>query len=207
MRQRHESLRRWSARLAGLAVLGLLVSATAAQAQWQNKSTMTFSKAVMVPGATLQPGEYVFHLMHIKPTLHTIQILDTNQKTVAIVQAVPKKRMDLDGDSELVFRNTPAGSAPALKAWFYPGTRYGHEFIYSEDEARKLASQSETLVLSGTAGGDRATATLVMYDAEGKSQPYAGDDDVTREWDEWSKKNPATDEDTRDETEDPRNRF
>lgn len=49
----------------------MLVATASAEAQWLNKSTMTFSKAVMVPGATLQPGEYVVNLRDLKPTLHS----------------------------------------------------------------------------------------------------------------------------------------
>ena len=185
---RHASWRRWSTRLACLTAVAFLVTTASAEAQWLNKSTMSFSKAVMVPGATLQPGEYVFNLMDIKPTLHTIEILNKDEsKTIAIVQAIPIKRMELDATSELEFRNTPAGSPPALKAWFYPSTRYGHEFIYPEQEARKLATQGKTLVLSEMPGSDTAAATLVLFDAEGKQAPWKANEDVMREWDEWMK--------------------
>ena len=174
---------------AGIAAAALIATATPAQAQWQNKSTMEFSEPVMVPGHTLQPGTYVFDLMEVKPTLHTIRIMNEDEsKTIAIVQAVPQKRMDMEqGASELKFRNTPAGSAPALKAWYYPGTRYGHEFIYPEDEARKLASQSKSLVLAEKLGEDQATSTLVMLNAEGSGEPYTSNEEITREWEAWAR--------------------
>lgn len=197
---RHPSWRRWSMRLAGLAAAAMLVTTASAEAQWLNKSTMTFSRAVMVPGATLQPGEYVFNLKDIKPTLHTIEIMNKDEsKTIAIVQAIPIKRMELDVTSELEFRNTPAGSPPALKAWFYPSTRYGHEFIYSDKDARKLATQGQTMVLAEMPGSDTAKSTLVLFDADGQQAPWKANEDVMREWDAWMKQHHGKgDKDTTD---------
>lgn len=70
-------------------------------------------------------------------------------------QAVPTKRADRSGDVVLRFNPTDAGTPPALKSWFYPGTSYGHEFIYPDEQAREIAQRTKSIVLStDVPGGD-----------------------------------------------------
>lgn len=188
MRQ-HDISRTWSARLASLTVAGLLFTAGAVEAQWLNKSTMTFSKPVMVPGATLAPGTYVFELHDLLPTLHTIQIkTEDESRIIATAQAVPVKRMDLDGTTTLEFTSPTAEAPPAMKAWFYPGTRYGHEFLYPEAQARKIAETSKMKVLSEDPPAGDADGGVFVFDQTGNRMRYTSDAEVTREWGEWSKK-------------------
>lgn len=187
---RHDIWQKWWARLTSLAVVGLLISAASARADgWNDKSTLRFSSPVMVPGATLEAGEYVFKLMDLKTNRHMVQILSADEsRVIAVTQAVPVKRSDVAGTTTLTFRATESGTPPALKAWYYPGTQYGHEFIYSGDEARQIAARSKTLVLSDdwAADDDASKGMLRMYDAKGTSQPWRADDAVVREWHDYT---------------------
>ena len=65
---------------------------------------------------------------------------------VATVHAVPVKRKDSSGD--IVLRFNEQGAPVALRAYFYPNSMYGHQFVYDDTEARDIASRTKTIVLT-----------------------------------------------------------
>ena len=90
---------------------------------------------------------------------------------------------------------TDAGdtATAAIKAWYYPGSRYGHEFIYPDDQARTIAQRTKTLVLSGdVADSDMGKGTLYTYDANGNRQEWRNSDQIVREWNQWSRRGAIT---------------
>jgi hypothetical protein len=163
--------------------------APAAADQWNERSIMTFSEAVRIPGATLTPGTYVFELAEPDTSPHIIRI--RNEKTsdiVATVYAVPVKRNSASGDIVMRFNPTERGTAPvALRAWFYPNSLYGHQFVYDDQEARDIANRTKSIVLTmDRPGGEGRSGTLMVYDASGVKQNYRADDATTREWESWT---------------------
>jgi hypothetical protein len=165
----------------------LLIGATAAIAdQWNERTTLTFSEAVMVPGATLQPGTYVFQLMKSATDRHVVQITKQDGENVVITQAVPMKRPEPKGDVVLKFSSTDTSAPPAIKAWFYPGSVYGHEFIYPEDQAKQIAQRTKTIVLSvDVPGTDLEKGTLRTYDQSGMTSQFHADPATMQEWNQW----------------------
>jgi hypothetical protein len=156
---------------------------------WNEKTTLKFSEPVMVPGATLQPGSYTFKLLDSNANRHTVQIFTDNEsKLVTTTQAVPVKRMDAKGDVVLKFNPTEPGTPIALKGWFYPGSLYGHEFVYSPEEARKIAERTRTIVLSvDVPGSDLEKGTIHTYNASGQRSEWHGDEATMGEWDKWQR--------------------
>jgi hypothetical protein len=143
----------------------------------------------MVPGATLPAGSYLFELADPMRNQHAVRILsEDGSRQIALAHAVPFKRMEAKGDLVLKFEPTDAGSPPAIRAWFYPGSLYGHEFIYPEEQARKIAQRTKTIVLSMDASGDGQQGRLRTYDATGAGAEYRGDPLTLREWEEWRSK-------------------
>jgi hypothetical protein len=167
-----------------------LTATTATADQWNDKTSITFSSPVMVPGTTLQAGTYEFRLLDSMANRHVVQIRrESDGKVVATTQAVPTKRLEPRGDVVLKFNPTESGSAPALKAWFYPGTVYGHEFIYSDEQAKSIAKRTKTLVLSiDEADSDAEKGILYTYDASGLRSAWRGDDATMKEWDQWQQR-------------------
>jgi hypothetical protein len=87
--------------------------------EWNQKTVFTFSGPVEIPGQILPAGTYVPD-HHLRPSDKTI----------------------------IKFEERAAGSPDALKAWFYPGRTYGHEFVYPKTEALALAKANNTPVPS-----------------------------------------------------------
>jgi hypothetical protein len=169
---------------------GLVGLAQTAHAnQWTERTVLTFSNPVIIPGETLQQGTYVFKLADATSSRHLVQVLsEDGQKLITTAQAVPTKRAEAKGDVVLRFNPTDRGTPPALKAWFYPGSIYGHEFIYPEQQAREIAQRSKTLVLStDIPGSDMQKGTLRTIDPAGVRAEWKADEATTREWDSWQR--------------------
>ena len=172
-------------------ILGCALSVAANP--WNDRTILTFSDPVMVPGATLQPGTYVFQLVDSNTSRHTVQVTKENDRNViALAQAVPMKRTEPKGDIVVRFNPTDVGSPPALKGWFYPGSLYGHEFIYPEEQAKLIAERTKTIVLSvDVPGSDLQKGKLRTFDPSGARTEWRGDDATMREWDTWQRARPA----------------
>lgn len=174
-----------------VAILGIsvMLSGTAVADNWNERTLLTFSEPVMVPGATLEPGTYIFRLLDSNSARHIVQIRsEEGGEPITITHAVPLKRQDARGEIVLRFDPTDAGQPPALRAWFYPGSVYGHQFIYSDEEARQIANRTKTVVLAiDEAGSDLKKGSLRTYNAEGIRGEWRADDATMKEWDEWQR--------------------
>lgn len=175
-------------RIAALIVAMVVASASVVAGQWNERTKLVFSDAVMVPGATLQPGTYIFRLMDSQSSRHLVEISRENGEVITVTQAVPTKRMEAKGDTVLKFNPTEAGSPPALAAWFYPGTIYGHQFVYPEEQARKIAQRTKTIVLStDVPGTDLQRGQLRVYDASGSPKAWQPDAAAAASWEAWQR--------------------
>lgn len=121
---------------------------------WNKLTKVTFSGPVEIPGVHLKgfkvlpAGTYVFRLLNSDTNRHIVQIQNEDQsKTYATVLAVPNSRLEPTGDTVITFAERPSGEPPALHAWFYPGSSFGDEFVYSKKEAKELAQANKTNVL------------------------------------------------------------
>ncbi len=98
---------------------------------WDKKTTVSFSQAVEVPGAVLQPGKYVMKLVDLAAERHVVQFMNERQNHVfAAAMAIPTYRDRVTDYTAIAFYEAPAGQPEAIKTWFYPGDNYGQEFLY-----------------------------------------------------------------------------
>jgi hypothetical protein len=146
----------------------MVVNAAAAQDFNTNERTyLTFSAPVELPGVTLQPGTYLFRLADSASNRHIIQVLSQDEKQMhATILAVPAERMEVSGENVVTFKETAEGTTPAVQYWYYPGDKIGHEFVYPKDQAMKIARRTRARVLS-TEGDISANSTVSSMDPEG----------------------------------------
>jgi len=79
-------------------------------------TTFTFSKAVQLPGRTLQPGRYRFELAD--PQDHRSAIKVSNEdcsKQLAMLQTIPITLRDPAKDAIILFGEAPASEPDAVK--------------------------------------------------------------------------------------------
>ncbi len=108
--------------------------------EWNQMTDFTINEPVEVPGHVLSPGSYVFKLTDTNTNQNTVQIYTKDMKhLVGTFLTVPDYRLRTPSKAIMNFKERAAGSPEAVKAWFYPGDHYGHEFVYPKTEAVKLA--------------------------------------------------------------------
>jgi hypothetical protein len=133
-----------------LAVLALPAGAKAGE--WNKKTKITFSAPFEVPGVDAQvlpAGTYVFKLLDSQSDRHIVQILSENQLHVfSTILAIPNFRLQATNKTVITFRERAAGQPQALRAWFYPGNRWGQEFVYPKARAIELAKLTDQPVLA-----------------------------------------------------------
>ena len=153
------------------AVVALGISATAQDLNPLEKTYLTFSGPVEMPGVTLQAGTYVFKLADT-PGRNVVQVFSQDEKDVMGQWLfVQHERPDVTGETVVTFRETREGATPAVQYWYYPGEKIGKEFIYPKDQALRIAARTGATVLSEdggvTAPGD------VQASAQPAPQPVA----------------------------------
>jgi hypothetical protein len=134
--------------LAGLAFLGGIAPRALAD-QWDQRTIFTFSGPVEIPGQVLPAGTYVFKLADSSSNRNIVQVYSKNEKQLyGTFLAVPDARLRPSGKPIITFDETPPGSPEAVRAWFYPGDTYGHQFVYPKPTAVALAKANNTPVAS-----------------------------------------------------------
>jgi hypothetical protein len=138
--------------------MGLVFSPGAKATEWNQKTVMTFSGPVEIPGVHLKgwkvlpAGAYVFKIMDSESDRHIVQIFSQDERVCyATILAIPNYRFKATGKTVVTFRERPAGQPEALRAWFYPGKQWGDEFVYPKALAVELAKTTNTPVLFTTA--------------------------------------------------------
>lgn len=132
-----------------LALLCALSVPRAMADEWNQATKLTFSAPVEVPGMTLPAGTYWFTLMNDDSDRNIVQIWGADRMhLLATILAIPDYRLQPKGNTVIKFSERPSGTPEAIRARFYPGDNYGHEFVYPKSRATELAKQVGRPVLS-----------------------------------------------------------
>jgi hypothetical protein len=133
-------------------VLCLLAAPKAQADEWNQKTIVTFSAPVEVPGVgqhLLPAGTYVIKLLDSSSDRHIVQIFNQDESQVlTTILAIPNYRLKATDKTVISFRERPAGEPEALKAWFYPSREWGDEFVYERSRAVQIAKDTNEAVLS-----------------------------------------------------------
>jgi hypothetical protein len=150
-----------------IALVAVFAGTTTAQTDTRDRTFLTFSGAVEMPGVTLPGGTYVFKLADT-PSRNVVEVWDREEKKMIghwlFVQA---QRPEVSQDTVVMFKETAAGQTPAVHYWYYPGERIGKEFVYPKDQALKIAARTSERVLS-TDGEFNPESSVSSVDAAGK---------------------------------------
>jgi len=137
------------------------VATAGAQTALNNRTVMTFSQPVEVPGKVLPAGTYTFEMHDSGMNRHVIQIMDQGgTKVIALVLAVPTYRAKATDETVVKFAEVMPGQPQAIRQWYYPGQTTGNEMVYSKSRARELAAASHVAV----AAADDAVYTDTKMD-------------------------------------------
>jgi hypothetical protein len=152
------------------------VSASAGQVGSVDRTTvLTFSQPVEVAGHVLPAGKYTFMLADSLGDRNIVKILDADGTHITYVMAIPNYRLVATDKTVIKFREVPSGSPEAIRAWFYPGDRFGQEFVYPKKRAALLARASNApvpaLAIDVDTADDMKTAPIIAVTPEEQEVP------------------------------------
>ena len=180
-------MKRFTSLTAAVFTAAFLAAATSVSAQDSNvdqRTYLTFSGPVQMPGITLPAGKYVFKLA---PTAlrNVMQVFDGEEKNIigqwffVPVERTTEEQSKADGKPVVMFREMPEGVTPAVHYFYYPTDLRGKEFIYPKDQAVKIAAATHETVLATDSdvakGGDahvfrvEPNGTESQYDQNAKA--------------------------------------
>src|SRR5260221_209897 len=140
-----------------ISILGLLLAFAiilpAARADEYDQATqLTFNQSVQIPGRLLPAGTYWFVLADTSiANRNIIHIFNSDRSTLyATLTTIPAERAASSDRTAFTFAEREAMHPSAIVAWFYPGRKTGHEFVYPAQDERELASaKHQTVVARG----------------------------------------------------------
>jgi len=157
-----------------LSLFACLPASSARADEWNKETKITFSQPVDIAGHVLVAGTYLFKMADANDR-HIVQIFSADgKKVIATVMTIPDYRLKATNQTVIKFRETPAGSPEAVRAWFYPGRTIGEEFIYPKHRARELARIAKVVVPAHEEVADETalvTAPIVAVTPEEKEVP------------------------------------
>lgn len=130
------------------AIASTLFSSRPARADGADQATkLTFSQPVEVPGVALQAGTYLFKVDPDERNI--VRIFDADgTHFYATVQTISAERLVPTDGTVVTLAKQTNGAPDALVKWFYPGTTFGHEFVYSKHEEQQIAQERQRTILA-----------------------------------------------------------
>jgi hypothetical protein len=134
------------------ALVALMFPHGAKADEWNKITAVTFSAPFEIPGVgaqVLPAGTYIFKLLDSNHDRNIVQILNERQDHVfSTILAIPNYRLRTTNKTVITFRERASGQPEAIRAWFYPGNRWGQEFVYPKARAIELAKLTNLPVLA-----------------------------------------------------------
>lgn len=152
-----------------IAMVGGIAGSRAQADEWNKRTVLTTNQPIQVTDKVLDPGQYVFMLDNSNSDRHIVRIFNADQsRLIETVMAVPDYRIQPTGNSRFMFYETPPGTAPALRAWFYPGDNFGQEFPYPKHPQVVQTSATTSNPTPNTVAANRepASSTTLNNDDE-----------------------------------------
>lgn len=133
----------------GLALAFLTILPAARASELDQATKLTFSQSVQIPGRVLPAGTYWFVTEPFTDS-KIVQVFSEDRLTVyaSILTASAEKRVPAD-ETSITFAERGAMEPEAIVTWFYPGQSIGHQFVYSKQQEKALAQNSQRTVLAG----------------------------------------------------------
>jgi hypothetical protein len=135
--------------IGGVLALASIASPQVKADVWDQKTVVTFSGPVEIPGQVLPAGTYVFRLLDSQSDRNIVQVFDKRETHLfGTFLTIPDYRQKPSGKPMITFTERAADSPEAVRAWFYPGENYGHDFVYPKTKAVALAKANNAPVAS-----------------------------------------------------------
>ena len=133
-------------------LLVLMAAPAVAQTTLDKQILFTFNAPVTIPGVTLPPGTYMFHVANPNHNRSVVVVRSQDgSKVYSTFLTIPYEANQRPDDPEIRFMERRANVPYAVKAWWYPGERTGFEPVYPRKQAELMAQAVTDPVLTTSA--------------------------------------------------------
>lgn len=137
--------------------LGLLVglmTASATAQTWETRVRFSLNTKLEVPGAILEPGNYVMRVLNDTANRAYVQFLNEQEnEVITTALTVPHGRLNATEEARYTVYERPKGLPEVLKSFYLPEEFGGHDFVYPPGERVTMAGnqvrQVKSLALLG----------------------------------------------------------
>ena len=147
-------------------MLAFLIVLPAARASEEDQATrLTFNNAVQIPGRVLPAGTYWFIFADKVGDPNVVHIFNSDRSMLyATVLTINAERSDPTDNTAITFADRGSMQPQTMVTWFYPGFTSGHEFVYSNPEAKELAQAKLHTIMAMTRDKQQTVAASVTGD-------------------------------------------
>lgn len=131
-------------------VLAFLLVLPAARADDRDQAIkLTFNHSVQIPGRLLPAGTYWFVLGNIASNRDIVRIFNADRSMLyATLLTINGDRPEIADNTAITFAERGMQSE-TIVSWFYPGSSYAHQFLYSKPVEEELARAKQRTVTTG----------------------------------------------------------
>ena len=148
---------------AAAVLLTLPIGVAAQDFNPSERTFLTFSGPVELPGLRLEAGTYVMRLADTAGR-NVVQVLNQDgSRMLGQWLFIQAERPEVSGETVVTFKETSPGATPAVQYWYYPGEKIGKEFIYPKDQALRIAARTGATVKSDD-GDVTATSRVAVVE-------------------------------------------
>ena len=166
--------------LSALAILIAVLYVPAAIAQPSPEmTTWTINEPTQVGDVVLQPGTYRLKVTPTPTTRSLVRVMSEDGQTLYTTAVTVPHKMEeneeLTANATFIYYPAVEGQPRALRTWFAPSTSTGHDFVYEEDMAARLARANQAPVVSyrgEVAEADLGTTELHVVTPEARVETY-----------------------------------
>jgi len=127
-----------------MTLLAALALPSAKASEFDQKTILTFSQSVEIPGGVLPAGTYVFKVLDDVSDRNVVQIFDQHETHLyATVRAVSEYRLQPTDHPKIQLKERTAGGLKATQTWFYSGVLEGERFTYPKAQAKESGKMKE----------------------------------------------------------------
>jgi hypothetical protein len=141
-------------------MLAFLMMLPVARASEEDQATkLTFNKAVQIPGHVLPAGTYWFILADKAGDPNIIHIFNSERSMLyATILTINAERSNPTDNTAITFADRGSMQPETIVTWFYPGYTSGHEFVFSDPEAKELAQAKFHTIMAMTQNKQQTVA-------------------------------------------------
>jgi hypothetical protein len=112
--------------------------------EWNERTLLTFSQPVEVPGRVLPAGTYDFQLANLASNRDVVLIFNKDRtRLYDMFMCQATYRTHPTSNTVVTFSERPVGSPMAVYKWFYPGNHYGLRFVYPHSQVQMAMAKNK----------------------------------------------------------------